>query len=184
MNQMTACPGTQIKLACAALTQSRLKELLHYDAATGVFTRISSNSNRYKSGGIAGWLSNHGYITIVVDGKRYQAHRLAFLYMTGCFPMNFVDHINTIKNDNRFSNLREATRSENQRNCGARSHNKSGLKGVYFFEERNKWVAYINLSGKKKHLGVFDSPDHASAAYQAAAKQHHGEFYYSQGGSK
>ena len=91
------------------ITQSELKELLNYDPATGVFTWLVSRG-RVKASSVAGHVHSRGYIVIMVDGRRHLAHRLAFVYMTGTFPDDQVDHINEIKADNRWINLREATR--------------------------------------------------------------------------
>ena len=76
------------------LTQDRLKELFNYDSATGVFTRIKTTSSRAMKGFIAGSVSSHGYLRIRIDGRVYFAHRLAWLYEFGEFPLGIMDHIN------------------------------------------------------------------------------------------
>ena len=103
--------------------------------------------------------------------------------MTGKWPENDIDHINVARGDNRFSNLREATRSENLRNRGAQKNNTSGFKGVSWQKSSRKWDARINIHGKVVHLGYFDDPEDAYQAYCQAAKELHGEFY-NIGGSK
>ncbi|MCK9994454.1 MAG: hypothetical protein Dbin4_02974, partial [Alphaproteobacteria bacterium] len=100
----------------AELTQSRLKELLHYDPDTGVFTRRVQTSSNARVGDVAGCLHPEGYRHIQIDGKRYAAHRLAWLYMTGEWPTNQLDHLNGVRDDNRWGNLREATHGQNQQN--------------------------------------------------------------------
>ena len=98
------------------LTQERLKQLLNYDPETGIFTRIISVSSNALKGDIAGWINGHGYRQLSIDYKKYDCHRLAFLYMLGKLPNEEVDHINHIRSDNRWINLREVTRHENKKN--------------------------------------------------------------------
>ena len=136
------------------LTQDRLKELLEYNPETGLFIRKKTVAQNAKIGNIAGCLKKHiGYISIAIDRKEYYSHRLAFLYMTGNFPENQVDHINRIKNDNRWINLREVTSAQNKQNMSLRKSNKSGAKGVFWYEGRNKWIAYIRVANKRYSLG-------------------------------
>lgn len=110
------------------LTQSELKLLLNYCPITGTFTWMKRSNSHVDAGSVAGTLRPDGYINIGVKGKRYQAHRLAFLYMLGEFPSYDVDHINKVKNDNAWINLRPATRSENMQNTSKKSNNTSALK--------------------------------------------------------
>lgn len=159
------------------LTQEELKTQLHYDPETGIFTRISSNSNVVKVGDVAGSLHIAGYLEITIFGKRYLSHRLAWLYMYGKFPDELVDHINGIRTDNRLCNLRAANKSKNAINSKIRSHNKSGFKGVCFSKSQKKWRANGKLNGKQKHLGYFKTPELASQAFVKFAKEHYGEFY-------
>jgi hypothetical protein len=98
----------------AALTQARLKELLHYDPESGAITWASRPSSRVKVGMLAGKVHpTQGYRQVRADKSLYYAHRLAWLYMTGEWPAADVDHINHVRDDNRWSNLRGATRSQN-----------------------------------------------------------------------
>lgn len=159
------------------LTQIELKRHLHYDPETGIFTRLISNSNIVKVGSIAGSKNHKGYLQIQINSKVYGAHRLAWLYVNGEFPVNQTDHINCIKDDNRIVNLRDANSSQNKLNVGANKNNTSGFKGVAFHKEANKWVAQAWLNGKKHYLGLFTTPELASVSYQAFATKHHGEFY-------
>ena len=137
------------------LTQERLKKLLHYDPETGIFIRLVKTSF-IKIGDIAGYHS-HGYITFSVDGKEYLAHRLSFLYMEGYFPENDVDHINRIRDDNRWCNLRHVTHKCNLRNCSLSKNNKSGINGVSWSKAANKWESCIKVDGEKKYLGIFET---------------------------
>ena len=131
-------------------TEKRLKELLNYDPITGLFIRVVKRGP-FKKGAIAGSV-NDGYVCIQIGKKSYKAHRLAFLYMTGSMPVNQVDHINRIRSDNRWENLRDVTHAENQHNTVAQSNSKSGIKGVY--KNGNSWTAQIEIivEGKRKNM--------------------------------
>lgn len=156
------------------LTQARLKELLHYDPLTGVFTWLQARGYRMAVGDIAGCIGAGGYVMISCDYHRYRAHRLAFLYMTGTFPSSDVDHKNGLRSDNRWSNIRNATRSENMQNIGgAQSNNKLGIVGVHFNKKAKKYQAMIQVHGKNKYLGLFDTIDAASSAYLTAKNSLH-----------
>jgi hypothetical protein len=160
------------------LTQARLKELLHYDPATGIFTRlVAAGNNRIKVGDAAGSLSSSGYQYIKTDGGNYSAHRLAWLYVHGVWPTNMLDHINGIKDANWIDNLREATNAQNMANQGKRITNTSGFKGANWNKRKGKWEAQISIRGKPKHLGYFTTPEEAGEAYQAAAREYHQDFY-------
>lgn len=159
------------------LTPDRLKELLSYDAESGVFTWISSRGNYVKAGRIAGSINpTHGYLGISVDGRVYRAHRLAWLYVHGRWPVDQIDHIDGDKLNNRIANLREATATQQQHNRGLSKRNKSGFKGVYWKRDVRKWHAQIRIAGRIKHLGDFTDLEDAAAAYAAEAAIHHGEF--------
>ena len=163
------------------LTQERLKELLHYDDATGLFTWRVVNNNRVRVGAVAGSVTGYGYIQIQIDGHRYQSHRLAWLYVHGEIPPDQIDHIDHCKNNNRIENLRLATGCQNQMNRRVSVKNTSGYKGVHFDKNTCKWMASARANGGRRHyLGLFDTAEQASEAYQAFARQHHGEFYLPQ----
>lgn len=134
------------------LTQDRLKELLCYDPETGVFTRKIATIK--PAGTVSGSLTSNGYIEMRCGGLRTTAHRLAFLYMTGEIPDN-VDHIDHDRTNNKWTNLRSATRSVNLRNCKKRTDNKSGVTGVSWSKACGKWTARIKTENKYEHLGVF-----------------------------
>lgn len=153
------------------LTQSILKEVLHYDPNTGEF-RWKINRRRIKYGNIAGTI-RHDYITIVYEQKQYFVHRLAWLYMTGNWPTNQIDHINGIGHDNRWHNLREATNSQNNQNRALSKNNKSGFIGVSWCKQRNKWRAQIKFNNKKMYLGSFECPQEAYQAYLTAKAKYH-----------
>jgi len=155
------------------LTQEQLQQLLSYDPDTGIFTNLKSRG-RVKIGSVAGSKYSNGYICIAIDSKRYLAHRLIWLYVYGEFPANQIDHINEVKDDNRLVNLRLATSQENQHNKSSpQTNNTSGYLGVYWNKPRGKWIARIQVNGKNKHLGLFNTAEEASAVYLAVKRELH-----------
>lgn len=162
------------------LTQARLRELLDYDPETGVFTRKVCVAN-VAAGTIAGCRKkDSGYVVISIDDTIYRAHLLAWLYMTGSWPERFVDHRDLNKSNNRWRNLRLATKSQNQANIGLTKGNASGLKGVsrYRAGERygKPWQSGIRKDGKSIHLGHYATKEEAAHAYMLAAAKLFGEF--------
>lgn len=151
------------------LTVERLKQLLHYDPETGVWTRIKS-AGRYPVGSIVGCVQKHGYHTIKVDKKLYLAHRLVYFYMCGEWPQSEIDHRDLDKTNNKWSNLRCSTRPLNLANQAVRKTNKLGIKGVH--EVRGRFRALH----KNKHLGYFRTVEEASAAYAKAATAYAKDF--------
>lgn len=152
------------------LTADKLRELLHYDPATGIFTWRVKRRAQTPAGTVAGCVANHGYFQIHVAGTRYLAHRLAWLYVHGRWPTKLIDHANNIRTDNRFHNLREADRSKNAANAKISKVNSTGLKGAQRYKDRFK------TSILHRHLGVFDTAQEAHEAYCAAARKIYGEF--------
>ena len=158
------------------ITQCELKEVLDYNPDTGVFTWKNTVSNRAVIGSVAGNKDNHGYICIKINRKPYQLHRLAYLYMTGNFPENLIDHINHIKDDNRWTNLRDATYSQNMSNIVKYKTNTSGYKGVGWSKTAKKWRAQISYMHKDIYIGSYNTPQEASEAYKKKAIELFGEF--------
>jgi len=168
------------------ITQAEVRELLHYDPETGVFTWKtrdpkwfpSENScdswNTQRSGKKAGYSYKSrttSYRAITIKSKLYQAHRLAWLYMVGEWPEYEIDHIDGDGLNNRFNNLRDVDHSTNLKNQKIRSTNSSGITGVYWCKARSKWAAYINVDAKMIALGRFDSKDDAAKVrYEAERK--------------
>tara|TARA_R110002020_G_scaffold472357_1_gene700266 strand:- start:6 stop:494 length:489 start_codon:yes stop_codon:yes gene_type:complete len=148
------------------ITQARLKELVHYNPNTGVFTRLIP-AGGVSAGDIVGSNCGEGYLKIMVDGGRYRAHRLAWLYMTGDWPKYQIDHINGVKNDNRIDNLRDVTNAVNQRNTSRRINNKSGVPGVVWHSRDHIWSVSIT-SGTRKMLGSFTDFFEAVCARKSA----------------
>jgi hypothetical protein len=163
-----------VEMSAPELTAERLRELLHYDPETGEFVWRVRRGGCAKNGAVAGKITHFGYRHIGIDGLRYYAHRLAWLYMTDAGPKADIDHINLDKGDNRWVNLRHATRSQNHMNRNAYSNNRSGFKRVDW--HRGKWRATIRIKGKQVTLGLFDRPDHAANVYHASALWYHGEY--------
>jgi hypothetical protein len=133
-------------------------------------------TNSVKPGDVAGHLTAQGYWRISVDGRRYLAHRLAWLYVHGEWPAAQIDHVDLDKSNNRFANLREATNAQNKANTRARKDNTSGFKGASWDKRSGRWRARICVVGKDSHLGFFDSAETAHAAYCQAANEAFGEF--------
>jgi HNH endonuclease len=158
------------------LTIERLLELLTYDENSGKFTWKVPRRGNVVAGSLAGHIEKDGYVYIKIDGRKYLAHRLAWLFMTGAFPLGQIDHSNMCRSYNRWCNLRDATASQNQANVRIRKDNKSGFKGVYWATNRKKWHAQITIDKRVRFLGYFDDPSIAHSAYIAAAKKHFGEF--------
>ena len=151
-------------------TAHQLREMISYDPVTGVFKWLY-NSRNTRIGQEAGYRDR--YVQIGISGRVYTAHRLAWLYMTGEWPTADLDHINGDKHDNRWDNLREADRSENNQNLGMRSDNKSGFKGVWWNQANRNWSAQIQHRGKRHCLGNYPTPEEAYAAYLAAKRKLH-----------
>lgn len=141
----------------------RLKELLDYDSATGNFLWNVDRKGTAKKGTTAGARRSHGYRQIMVDGKMYAAHRLAWFYVHGHWPKHQIDHINHVRDDNRIENLRCATSQQNNQNRSLNCNNTSGVSGVYWFKAGKKWHASIRNNKRAVHLGYFNSKEEAVA---------------------
>ena len=162
-----------------------VRSILDYDPATGDFiwrkrifaaAKASNIWNARFAGTVAGTLNNRGYKTIMIGAKRYYAHRIAWLWMTGEWP-RCVDHRDLNCSNNRWCNLRDAKiSSNNQANRRAQSNNKSGLKGAHWFKRDGRWRSEIGHDGRSIHLGYFDTAEEAHAAYASAALELFGEF--------
>lgn len=159
-------------VAPTTLTQARLKELLHYDPETGVFTwRL--NRAPCLAGDVAGCVNKKsGYRFVTIDRKIYLAHRLAWLYVHGVLPPK-LDHKNRCRDDNGIENLRAATAAENCQNMKMPGHNTSGLQGAFWHKSKKKWVSFISVSNKKHYVGTFADKHAAHAAYVAAKSRLH-----------
>ena len=155
------------------LTQEYLKYILHYNPETGIFTRKRPTGYGTKKGQVVGSERSKGYLGVSINTKSYLLHRLAWFYTTNRWPKDQIDHINGVKNDNRWCNLREATNKQNCLAQGVRSDNTSGYKGVYWHKASQKWLASVQIN-----VGAFDNKHDAAKAYNKAAKEYFGEFAY------
>lgn len=162
----------------AALTAERLRERFTYDPATGLFKRLFKTRREYKRKTqlSCGWVRDHGYITIMVDGNEYRAHRLAWLYVHGVWPKEDLDHINGDPADNRISNLREATDAQNLANMKTPVTNTSGYKGVQWHKAAQKWTATFKHNGETYYLGLFENKEDARRVYREQIVRVKGEF--------
>lgn len=158
------------------LSREDLVGLLHYAPDSGDFTWRVRPAAGVPEGSVAGTTLKSGYRSIRIGRAGYRAHRLAFLYMTGHWPAGDVDHIDGDRANNRWANLREATRSQNMANRGATRTNPTGTKGVCWDEQRHGWRAAITVDRKRIHLGIFGDAAQAQEAYWLAARQHFGQF--------
>jgi hypothetical protein len=156
------------------LTAEELRKMLDYAPDTGVFTWRVSPNNFISLGQEAGRVHVSGYVHIQARRRMYKAHRLAWLYVHGCWPIKDLDHINGVKHDNRISNLREATRSENISNAKKRCDSFTKYKGVA--KDRGRFRALIVVKGRRIYLGCYATEKEAHAAYMAAAEKEFGAF--------
>jgi hypothetical protein len=154
--------------------QEQLKDILDYNHETGIFTWKKKIARKNNIGAIAGTIKD-GYIIVRIYGKQYRAHRLAFLYMEGYFP-DKIDHIDTNRANNKWSNLRKATQSQNLYNSPKRSDNTSGIKGVDFKKKLNKWQVRINVNKERFYLGVYSSKEEAEKVARDFREKHPKEF--------
>ena len=150
------------------ITQEELKNRLIYNPSTGEFTERCS-------GRVAGSTTHYGYVQIGIDYEDYKAHRLAFLYMTGSIP-KMIDHRNRVRNDNRWCNLRESDHEKNNCNTSVRSDNTSGVKGVTWDKNRNKWQAKVQFKGKTYGAGYHINLKDAEIAVSKKRYELHGDF--------
>lgn len=156
-----------------------LRKAYAYDPKSGVFTR-ARDYGRFKKGEIGGRV-NDGRVEINVVDRRYLAHRLAWLYMTGEWPVDTIDHIDRNPLNNRWDNLRMVTQSEQGMNKGPLREGK--LTGTYKLKKRtNLWRAYIKVNRKEYHLGYFKSEQAAHEAYLIAKSKLHVINTYEAGG--
>lgn len=167
------------------LTADRLRSLLIYDPERGTFTRRDrpdstfANKDQAKAwrrhwlGAPAGSLTDRGYVTIRVDGASYRAHRLAWLYMTGSWPLHEIDHRDGDRSNNSFENLRDIPGAGNRQNTKRQANNTSGFTGVVWAKNVERWHAKIKINRRTISLGYFETRDAAYRAYLAGKAKHH-----------
>lgn len=148
------------------------RELFHYDHITGVFTWRVRKGQRGILGALAGSRQGDGYLQVQIDGRKHLLHRLAWLYMTGEQPAKLLDHIDGLRTNNAFANLRPADRSINSQNI--KRHRRDNLAGLLGASRNGRgWKAAINLHGVRTYLGTFSTPQEAHAAYIEAKRLLH-----------
>ena len=152
------------------MEESYIKSILQYDPEGGLFYRKDDIDRRP-----IGYIDKDGYWGVVIKGKHYKLHRLAFLLMGEEIP-KYVDHINGMPGDNRWLNLRSASHSQNCCNQKIRSTNTSGVKNVCFDKRKNKWCVKLRVDGKRKHIGYYSDIEEAESAAIEARSIYHKEF--------
>ncbi|WP_298702471.1 HNH endonuclease [uncultured Brevundimonas sp.] len=137
----------------------RLREMLEYDPETGeLFWRRRP----------AGTINSEGYSQVSIDGKTILSHRVIFAMMTGAFPSEEIDHKDRDRANNKWDNLKPASRSQNMMNTGLLPSNTTGFRGVSWHKKTGAWHAKITVQGVKHHLGYFDTVEEAARAYNDA----------------
>lgn len=175
-------------------TPDQLRQLLDYDPETGSLSwkrrcveqfrdtkgrkkeHAAANWNARYAGAEVGVIDTHGYRKFRFAGSTYYAHRVAWAIAHGAWPDAEIDHINCDPADNRLANLRQASPAENARNKRTLPRSSTGLKGVYWHRQCEKWAATIRVGGKQRYIGLYRTPEEAHAAYCEEAKKLHGEF--------
>lgn len=151
------------------VTYEQLTKYLRYDPDTGLFVWIKA-SGKGLVGKVAGTIREEGYLRIRLLGKTYGAHRLAWMYVNGEMPPDSIDHVNGIRDDNRYVNLRACNRAENGQNL-LQPIGISGYRGVKM--SHGRYQACISVNRKRYHLGTFDTPEQAQSAYLEAKQRLH-----------
>ena len=154
---------------------ARLKSVLYYHPKSGDFIRLEDASNQ-RAGTQAGCIDSQGYMRISIDGVRHKSHRLAFFYMRGRWPKEEVDHRDTVKHHNWWSNLREADRSQNRCNQKAYKNNALGEKGINWYPRYQKYAVKIQFDYERRTVGYFSDLSEAIAARNKALAEQHGPF--------
>ena len=169
------------------LTKDKLVQFVTYEPETGIFRWKFAINYSIKPGDQAGSVdAKSGYRRIMIDGERCLEHRLAWLYVNGEHPAGYLDHVNGDRTDNRIANLRPASKIENGWNRANNNNNTSGQRGVYRIKAGRKkdlvrYKAIVSVGGRRVTLGQYETEAEAVAAYGAAAKLMHGQFYTERG---
>lgn len=154
-----------------------LKQAFIYEAETGLIKRAADAGKRWRKGQVAGCVNGNGYLDIKFHGRSIQAHRLAWALHFGEQPPECLDHINRDKLDNRITNLRPATKSQNGANRAVQRNNTHGIKGCYWVNKTASWRVQCRVNKKLHNVGYFKDLSDARAAYTAFAKAKFGSFH-------
>ena len=149
-----------------------IEDALDYNPETGDLTWKVDRGSRARKGAVAGCPQSQGYRQVKLGGKTYRSHRVAFYIMEGRRPTEQIDHINGVRDDNRWCNLREAEPQENMRNAKQRTDNTSGVTGVAWHTWSQKWRARIKVDSTSKHIGVYEDWFDAVCARKSAEVQY------------
>lgn len=182
-------------MSSTALSHDLIVTLLSYDPDSGKLFWLPRKAEMFRDAGkrkgyslCAAWNTRwggkpalytpdvYGYQHGTILGKTYKAHRVAWCLLTGDWPDGFIDHKNGDRSDNSATNLREATRTENQQNTTSRSGSTSPYLGVSWERRCSRWNVRIKINGKQKHIGNFECQIEAAKAYDRAALKYFGEF--------
>lgn len=154
-------------------TADLLRQLFHYDSKTGLVTRKVAVSTTTKVGDIVGTLHTKGYLRVQIHGKFYYLHRVIWCMETGFWPAGEIDHRDGVRSNNKWSNLRDGSKSSNGQNRSLSRNSTTGYTGVTFVKRRGNYQAYINSGGSRKNLGTFATAELAHTAYLQAKKTLH-----------
>ena len=159
------------------LAVQTLRESLTYEPASGkLFWKQGCRHAGKEAGCITRTMQGNSYRLVRVNGKLVHAHRVAWAIVNGEWPPAMIDHKNGDGLDNRWSNLRPATREQNAQNRKLDQRSKTGATGVHFNRRRNLYSVNIKANGQRTHVGYFDTKDAAVVAANQARARLHGGF--------
>lgn len=157
--------------------QKLLISLFQYTPETGVVVRRVSVASNAQKGDVVGTLTDKGYLEVAVNSNIYMLHRIVWRLVTGEDPGKLeIDHRDTVRNNNRWLNLRLSGFDENQRNRNLQKNNTSGIKGVSWNGTKKKWIAQIRAGGRKIQVGSFISAIEAEDAIKDFRSDQHKQF--------
>jgi len=155
------------------IDQNYLQELFVYSDGNLIWKNTSGRHNC--AGKVAGRLTPYGYVSVEVNGKPHQAHRLIWVYHNGNTDF-YIDHINGIRSDNRIENLRPCTKTQNAHNRKKCKRNSTGVKGIRLRSDSGKFEARITLNKKRVVLGSYENLEFAELVVIMAREKYHGDF--------